>query len=222
MPTGMPIDRPTGLGSRAHRGSGGRPTLLKGVICTDGGTRELRRRPSRSVSVRSSARGRATTRRRSSRLSVRSASALSIPSYTCPTSGSRTHTSPQAASRKPPRRRAEQVSRIRSSAPPTSCTRPPWPTSAAVKRPGRWYIGCARSSQTSLSPPRFDRRATRTRTRTLSWVTRYAGRACPSSGPDKGPSRLRRPTTRPDPNVDRADQVGTAYRNRGEPPVESE
>jgi len=43
-------------------------------------------------------------------------------------------------------------------------------------------------------------------------------------GPDKGPNRRAAGAKEPDPSVDRADEAGfgTAYRNRGEPPVESD
>jgi len=52
-----------------------------------------------------------------------------------------------------------------------------------VKRQGWWQTSCASSSQTSLSPPRSDRRASRTLTRTPSSATRYSGPACPSNSP---------------------------------------
>jgi hypothetical protein len=50
------------------------------------------------------------------------------------------------------------------------------------------------------------------------------GEPGPHKGPDKGPNRGAAGTKRPDPSVDRAenDEMGTAYRNRGEPPVESD
>lgn len=50
------------------------------------------------------------------------------------------------------------------------------------------------------------------------------GESRPHKGPDKGPNRRAAASKRPDLNSDRAedDEFGTAYRNRGEPPVESD
>jgi len=55
-------------------------------------------------------------------------------------------------------------------------------TSAALRRPGWWQTGCASSNQPSPSPPRSDRRASRTRTRRVSLPTPCAAQACLSRG----------------------------------------
>ena len=51
-----------------------------------------------------------------------------------------------------------------------------------------------------------------------------AGGSPRDKGPDKGPNRRAEGAKEPDPSVDRADEAGfgTAYRNRGEPLVESD
>jgi hypothetical protein len=51
-----------------------------------------------------------------------------------------------------------------------------------------------------------------------------AGGSGPDKGPDKGPNRRAAGAQQPDPSVDRGQngEFGTAYRNRGERPVESD
>jgi adenylate cyclase len=113
------------------------------------------RRHSRSVSARPCAPGRATMRSRSSMLNERSASAPSIPGYTCRIWAWPTRILLPDASRKLSLLRIWRASRTQGSPLPLSCLLPRWAVSAGAKTPRLWCSGLLSCSPASQSQPRF-------------------------------------------------------------------